>query len=157
MKRILVMIAAVLMAVQAFAQDGKDIYNRYSGREGVSAVYISPAMFSLMKALPDVPVDDGDVNFGAIIKTFDGMYILDVEDGKLASDLESELAAMVKKNRYEFLMETSDESGKMRMYVAREDDTVTDFLMTACEGAGISVISISGRMPLSELHKLIRM
>ena len=54
-------------------------------------------------------------------------------------------------------METSDESGKMRMYVAREDDTVTDFLMTACEGAGISVISISGRMPLSELHKLIRM
>lgn len=106
------MIAAVLMAVQAFAQDGKDIYNRYSGREGVSAVYISPAMFSLMKALPDVPVDDGDVNFGAIIKTFDGMYILDVEDGKLASDLESELAAMVKKTGMSFLWKHRMNPGK---------------------------------------------
>ena len=45
MKRILVMTVAVLTAVSAFAQSGKDIYNRYSGREGVSAVYISPAMF----------------------------------------------------------------------------------------------------------------
>lgn len=155
MKRILIMIAAVLMAVQAFAQDGKDIYNRYSGKEGVSAVYISPAMFNLMKSLPDVVVEDGEVNFSKIIKTFSGMYILNIEDGILAARLESEVSAMAEKGRYELLMEVSEESEKMRIYVVMDGDTVTDFLMIACEGTGVSVISISGRMPVDELQKLL--
>ena len=48
MKKIILIFAALLLAFSAFAQDGRSIYNRYSDEEGVTAVYISPAMFRLL-------------------------------------------------------------------------------------------------------------
>lgn len=56
MKRFIVMAVMLLMAVGASAQEGRNIYNRYSGGKGVSAVYISPSMFKLIGKLPDLEV-----------------------------------------------------------------------------------------------------
>ena len=50
MKKIIAISVMLLIAVGAFAQEGKRLYNKYSAQEGVSAVYISPAMFKLMKS-----------------------------------------------------------------------------------------------------------
>ena len=54
MKRIVLSIMAVLLPLAAFSQSGKSIYNKYSDCEGVSAVYISPAMFRMMGSLPSL-------------------------------------------------------------------------------------------------------
>ena len=69
MKKIIIIAAAILMTASAFAQDGKSIYNKYSDEAGVSAVYISPAMFRLMGRLPDIEVTDGEsFNLGAFVR-----------------------------------------------------------------------------------------
>lgn len=156
MKRILLAVTAILAVSQAFAQNGKEIYNRYSGKEGVSAVYISPAMFSLIKEIPDIEVESEDINLGGIIRNFSGMYILDVENPQLASNLDSEVSSMVDKGKYELLMEAVEDSERMHIYIVREGETVTDFLMLANESGGsTSVISISGNMPMEELRKIL--
>lgn len=155
MKRIVAIAALLMMALSAYAQSGKEIYNRYSGKKGVSSVYISPTMFGLMKELPDIHIESGDVNFGPIIKTFDGMYILSVEDSAIAADLEKEIGDMVSQGRFELLMEAVEESEKMRIYIVSKGDTVTDFLMLAYEPESASVISISGNMPMAELQKIL--
>ena len=72
------MISALLLisaAIASQAQDWSDIYNRYSGKDGVSSVYISPAMFKLMQKLPEVQVEAEEVDLTGIIRTFNGMYI----------------------------------------------------------------------------------
>ena len=152
-----IFIAAMLLAItfSAFAQSGKDFYNKYSGKEGVSAVYISPSMFRLMNSIPDIQFDSSDVNLGNIIKTFQGMYILDIENeilaGKLASDVEGLLAS----GKFELLVEAVDGGERVRIYIVSKGETVTDFLMVAAEKGSTSVISIQGEMPFDELEKII--
>ena len=67
MKRICAIAAAMLLTITAFAQDGKSIYNKYSDLKGVTAVYVSPAMFRLMGKIPDINLGDGDLNLSPII------------------------------------------------------------------------------------------
>ena len=52
MKKIILSMVAILMAVSMSAQNGESIYRKYSGKEGVTGVYISPAMFRMMGSLP---------------------------------------------------------------------------------------------------------
>lgn len=70
MKRAIMILLAATLAFTAAAQDWNSIYNRYSGKEGVSSVYISPAMFRLMKSLPDVEIESEDVDLGGIIMPY---------------------------------------------------------------------------------------
>lgn len=155
MKKILILSLLVFISTASFAQGGRDIYNRYSGKKGVSAVYISPTMFSLMKSLPDVEVESKDVNLGRIIKTFEGMYLLSVENPELSASLSAEIGNMVKSGRYELLMEAKDEGETARIYIIQKDGIVSDFLMIAEEEREVSVISIVGSMPLDELSAMI--
>ena len=60
MKRIIATALMLLMTVGAFAQEGKRLYNKYSDQDGVSAVYISPAMFKLIGQLPDINIESAD-------------------------------------------------------------------------------------------------
>ena len=62
MKKFIVIAAAMLLTVSAFAQDGRSIYNKYSDGKGVTSVYVSPSMFKLMRRIPDIDLGDGDVN-----------------------------------------------------------------------------------------------
>ena len=57
MKKILIIIAFLLLAMEAFGQSAKDLYNKYSDLNGVSAVYVSPAMFRMIGKLPDVDME----------------------------------------------------------------------------------------------------
>ena len=52
MKKIITILTALTLAVAAFAQSGKDLYNKYSDLEGINAVYISPAMFRMIGKIP---------------------------------------------------------------------------------------------------------
>ena len=142
-------------AISVQAQDWSDIYNRYSGKKGVSAVYISPAMFNLIKELPDIQIESDDVNLSGIIKGFSGMYILDVENSDLAASLAREIDSMVRQGRFELLMEAVEESEKMHMYIVKKGETVTDFLLLATEPGSTSVISITGNIPMAELQKIL--
>lgn len=162
MKKTVIFIFAMFMAVAAFAQGGKELYNKYSGKDGVSSVYISPTMFEMIKQIPDIEIEGGgSFNLGELIKTFDGMYILDIENAEFVSEVEKSVETMVEKGRYKLLMEAVDGGDRVHIYIVQEGDTVTDFLMLASENGGGSdggstaVISVSAKMAMSELQKLL--
>lgn len=155
MKKTILIIAAILIPLIGSAQEGKELYNKYAGKKGVQAVYISSTMFELMKSIPDMEVEGEDVNIGGIIKSMDGMYILSVEDRTLATELSDEINKRVGNGKYELLMSAIDENDTMNIYIRRKEGTVTDFVMIAVEKASTSVISISAKMPFEELRKLL--
>ena len=98
----------LLLTVGAFAQEGKRLYNKYSDQEGVSAVYISPAMFKLMGQLPDINVETADgkkMDMAPLVRSFSGFYMLSFEKKSAASaELYKEVTAMVNKGSFELLM-----------------------------------------------------
>ena len=155
MKKIYAIIAAIALALPAFAQGGKELYNKYSDLPGVSAVYISPAMFRLIGKIPDVELADEDVNFTPIIKSMNGFYLLSTEDTATGEKLYGEVSRGLNKSKYELLMEAKEDGEVMRLYSVGDSKTVTSLLMLAKDGSETTFLSIDGQMDRSKLEEVI--
>ncbi len=149
----------LLLAVGAFAQEGKKLYNKYSDQEGVSAVYISPAMFKLVGQLPDINVDmaNGEkMDVAPLVRSFSGFYMLSFEQKSAASaELYKEVTAMVNKGNFELLMEVKDSGSTIRMYTLGDEKTVSSFVCIINEDDETMFFSLEGSMDRSNLEKLI--
>jgi len=155
MKKIHILALLLLVSVSALAQNGRSLYNKYSDAPGVEAVYISPAMFRLIGKIPDVELNDGNVNFGPIIKSLSGLYILSIQKGGVAEQLADDVNRFIKKGQYELLMEAKESGEVTRMYTVGDDSTVNSFVMIAREGEETSFICIDGTIPRDRLENLI--
>ena len=119
MKHIIILAIMLLSFTAASAQEGKNIYNKYSGGKNVSAVYISPSMFKLIGQLPDLEIETADgssMNIAPLISSFQGFYMLDVSDPAVISSINKDVAAMISKGKYELLMEMKDEGDHLQIY-----------------------------------------
>jgi len=158
MKKIIIIALAVIisMASAAAQNSKKQIYIDYSGKPGVSAVYISPAMFKLMKAVPDIEINDQEVNFSRFIRTLEGMYILSIDEPGMASQLVRDVEKELRNGKHELLMEAVEGSETTRIYVIQKDSIISDLVLLARDGSSTSYISITGQMPLEEISKMIK-
>ena len=158
MKKIIILLLAfaVSMVSSAAQNSKKKIYSEYSGKPGVSAVYISPAMFKLMKTVPDIEINSQEVNFSRFIRTLEGMYILNTSDQDIASRLAKDVESELRYGKHELLMEAIEENQTTRIYIVQNDSIVSDLILLSREGHSTSYISITGEMPLDELSKMIK-
>lgn len=158
MKKIIILLLAfaVSMVSSAAQNSKKKIYSEYSGKPGVSAVYISPAMFKLMKTVPDIEINSQEVNFSRFIRTLEGMYILNTSDQDIACRLAKDVESELRYGKHELLMEAIEENQTTRIYIVQNDSIVSDLILLSREGHSTSYISITGEMPLDELSKMIK-
>ena len=158
MKKIIILLLAfaVSMVSSAAQNSKKKIYSEYSGKPGVSAVYISPAMFKLMKTVPDIEINSQEVNFSRFIRTLEGMYILNTSDQDIASRLAKDVESELRYGKHELLMEAIEENQTTRIYIVQNDSIVSDLILLSRDGHSTSYISITGEMPLDELSKIIK-
>ncbi|MBQ9310573.1 MAG: DUF4252 domain-containing protein [Bacteroidales bacterium] len=155
MKKTLILIALVLSTFTAFAQDGKSIYRKYSDEKGISAVYISPAMFRLIGRLPDINTGDGEVNLTPVIKGLTGLYIINSGNPAINSKIAKDVNKFIDSGAYEMLMEAKDEGEVVRMYTSGDDTTVTSFVLLTDEGSELTFICLDGSMEREKLENLI--
>ena len=158
MKRIIVITLMLLVATVASAQEGKNIYNKYSGNNGVSAVYISPTMFRMIGNLPDLQVETANgelMNLAPLIRTFQGFYMLDITDADIASNLRTDVENLIAKGRYELLMEVKEDEDTVNMYTVGNEKVIESFVFVASDGESLQFICIDGDMSRDEVEKLI--
>ena len=158
MKRIIILAILLLSATIASAQEGKNIYNRYSGGKGVSAVYISPSMFKIIGKLPDLEMETADgnsMNLAPLISTFHGFYMLDISNPATVSAINQEVASMISKGRYELMMEVKEEGETLQIYTSGNEKIIESFVFIASDGDSVQFICIDGEMNRSEIEKLI--
>ena len=155
MKRIIILLTALLLSISAFAQNGKSIYQKYSDADGVTAVYISPAMFRLIGTIPDLEVGEDKVNLTPIIQALTGFYIIDSENPDINGKLRADAERFINSGKYELLMEVKDSGETVRMYTMGNDRTINGFAMLATEAAEVTFISLDGEMPRKEFEALI--
>ncbi len=155
MKRIIIILAALLLSISAFAQNGKSIYQKYSDADGVTAVYISPAMFRLIGTIPDLEVGDDKVNISPLIQALTGFYVLSSENPDINGKLRADAERFINSGKYELLMEVKESGETVRMYTMGNERTINGFAMLAAEAAEVTFISLDGEMPRKEFEALI--
>lgn len=156
MKRIAVLVAALfLLTANAWSQDGKGIYNKYSDNEEVSAVYISSSMFKLIGRVPDMNVGDESMNLGPLIKSLNCMYLIDCDDPDVSREIKSDVNKFINKYKFDMLMEVKDRGETVRIYTTGNEKTVTQFILTASEQSAFTFICLDGTMSREELEKVI--
>lgn len=155
MKRIKIIAALLLAAISSFAQNGKSIYEKYSGTSDVSAVYISPAMFRLIGRIPDLSLQDGDVNLAPIIKSLSGLYIISSGQPSVTAQLKADVDKFVSSGHYELLMETKSDGEVVSMYTTGTARTVTGFVMVAIQDNEANFICLDGNMDRNDLETLL--
>lgn len=145
----------LLACMSAFAQSGKSFYQKYSDEEGVTAVYISPAMFRMMGSIPDINAGSGDVNLAPIIRSMSGMYIINSENASLNGKIYKDVTRALDSGNYELLMEAKDGGERVQIYTAGDAATVTSFILVADEGNELTFIWLDGQMPRDQLENLL--
>lgn len=154
MKNIIALAALLLLTFTGFAQDGKSIYNKYSETEGVSAVYISPAMFRLIGKIPNIQVENSDVNLSPIIQALSGMYLISSENPRINAEIKADANRFLEKNKYELLMEAKDGGETVRICTLGKD-IITGFVLLAFQQDECTFISLDGKMRREDLERLI--
>ena len=155
MKKTITTIALALVALCALAQSPKNIYSKYSDEKGVSAVYISPAMFRLIGRIPDIEMGGGEVDLAPIIKSLSGMYILDCENAKVADRLLADVKKYIGSGDYELLMEAREDGQLFRMYTVGDEKVVKSFVLISSEPGATSFISFEGEIPREKLEEAV--
>lgn len=157
MKRFITLIIMVLLVIPAaIAKDRKKLYSEYSGRPGVSAVYISPAMFKLIRSIPDVQINDQDVNLSSIISSLEGMYILSTDSRDISYQLRRDVEKELTSGRYEMLMEAVEGKETTRIFMLNDGNRISDLILLSKDGDSTSFISITGQMSMDEVSKMIK-
>lgn len=155
MKRFILIFTLLALSVSALAQNGKQLYSKYSDLPGMEAVYISPAMFRIIGKIPDVELNDKDVNFSSIIKSMTGFYILNAKDTETGAKLFADVKHFIDAGKYELLMEAKDDGEVVRMYTVGDEKTVTSFVMLARDKDEVSFISFDGNMDRQEMENIL--
>lgn len=155
MKRFALIIAAAVLSLSAIAQDGKSIYNKYSNEEGVSAVYISPAMFRLIGKIPEIKTEENGVDLSPIIRSLTGMYIISTSNPKVRGKIHDEASRFVKSKKYELLMEAKDNGEAMNMYTIGNDKIINGFVFLAQDGEETSFICFDGNIDRKQFEDTV--
>ena len=155
MKRIYLLLMLLTLAVTAFAQDGKSLYNKYSERDAVQAVYISPAMFRLIGRLPDMQVGGSSLDLETLVKNMSGFYLLTIEKKAVADELAKDVQQFVTKGRYELLMEAKESGEVSQIYTIGDDATIRSFVLFTRDDEEATFLSMDGEIPREALEQVL--
>ena len=155
MKKIIAAVVLLLAAISMQAQSAKNLYRKYGDEKGVTAVYISPAMFRLIGHLPNVELDDEDLDLRPILKSITGMYILNCENAVVADKLLNDVEKMLDSGEYEMLLEAREEGELTRMFTNGNNQVVRSFILLNIEDDEVTFISFEGNIPREDLENAI--
>ena len=155
MKKISLIIIALMASIAMQAQDYMSLYQKYSDDERVTAVYISPAMFKLIGKLPEVKIEDNGVDFGPMIKSMTGFYLLQTEDKDLADKIFKDVSKVVNGHKFETLMEVKDKGERVNVFSLGDKNFLKSLLFTAFQGNETTFISIDGLIKRDDVENAI--
>ena len=152
MKKTIIVAVLALLSMSAFAQDAKSIYNKYSGQEGVTGVYISGSMFKMMGEMPEIPLGEDGTDLTPYIKAMDGFYLLNApRNDAMVKDAEN----LVKSGKYEMMMEVTDEGDHVRIFTSKKGNMITGFLILVDDSSEYLFICMDGQISEEDFQKLI--
>lgn len=153
------MIKTVLCAVMAFtclnAQAQVKAFEKYSEMNGVAYVYISKAMLSALSgrlnSMPTMP----NVNAQALVGKLSAIQLVHAEKNDIRAKLKSDVQGIVKKDKYELLMQVKEDGNKADIYqnIGPQQSAV---VMLVEESDGVTAVVFSGKFTTEDVMKMVK-
>lgn len=152
MKRIFMGGMLMLLTLTAIGQESAvdKVFDKYSGKEGYTTVYISSFMFNLLNSLE---TDDPEYNeFKKATSGINSIRILTQDGG--GADFGAELISMLPRSEYKEMMVVK-EQGEEVLFLAREQGgKITEFLLIVSGDDDDALIAITGDIDLESISSI---
>ena len=155
MKKALIILSFLILSINALAQDSKYIYNKYSDEKGVSAVYISPAMFKMIGRLPEIDTGNGAQDLSGVINSLKGFYLISTENPKIVESIKADVKKFINNGKYELMMEAKDDGMATRFYTIGDGDIINSFVMSAYDEGECTFICLDGLINREKLESIL--
>lgn len=147
MKKIILVMVMALTCNMMFAQSA--LFKKYDNVKGVSTVYISKALLSL---IPEMHTGNKDIS--KIAGKLDHVQILSCERPSLVSEIESEAISYFKNGGYTNLMKVSDDGGQTIIYGKSLDNGKNEFVLFSYMDDEVNIINVMGKVTLNDIKQI---
>ena len=153
MKKTIAMSMILLIGMVMFGQKSAvdKVFDKYSGKEGYTTVYISSFMFNLLSSL-----ETDDPEYNEFKKATSGIKEIKIltQDGGDSESFGKELLEMLPRSEYKEMMKVKEE-GEEVLFLARESGgKITEFLLIVSGGSDDVLIAITGDIDLESLSSI---
>ena len=127
------------------------VFDKYSGKDGYTTVYISSFMFNMLNSLES---DDPDYNeFKKATAGISSIKILTQEGGN-SEAFGAELLEMLPRSEYQEMMVVKDQDEDVLFLAREEGGRITEFLLIVSGGGEDALIAITGDIDLESISKI---
>jgi hypothetical protein len=150
----------LLMPLFANAQSVMDkLFDKYSGTEGITSVYISKYMFDMFRNDQSVPKTEEE-SMNQVISKLNGIKILVTDDDPatpIPVNLYQEIMKVLPTSAYKEIMVVKENDQDIKFFVKEEKGRVAELLMVIGGKTKESVlISIQGDIDMKNISKLAK-
>ncbi len=152
MKKIILSFLLLASVSYTFAQ--KNPFEKFSEMDGVTSVYISKTMLSLIPQ--NSKMDYGGVNVGGFLNKLSSILILTSEDKKIAPQMLSLANDRVKGRDYELLMRVkSDDNDNINFFMKGKPEKISELIMIVAGNDGENVVmQFLGDFTLQDIQQM---
>lgn len=135
----------------AIAQTPVDeLFDKYSGQEGFTSVYITSYMFSMF-----TDIETNDPEFDELVKNLKGIKILATDETyKGNANFYKEIIDKLPMSEYKELMVIKEKDQDIKFLVNEKDGKIIELLLIAGGKDENALISIQGNIDLKNISKL---
>jgi len=153
MKRIVIGGILMMLSLSVIAQKSAvdKVFDKYSGKDGYTTVYISSFMFNMLNSLE---TDDPEYNeFKKATAGINSIKILTQEGGD-SEAFGAELLEMLPRSEYQEMMVVKDQDEDVLFLAREENGRITEFLLIVSGGGDDALIAITGDIDLESISKI---
>ena len=157
MKKIVFFIVSAIIAINIQSQSPADeIFDKYSGMEGFTTVYISKYMFDLFK---DVENEDVSDEMQEAISRLNSIKILATDDDpgtKTSVNLYEEVIKNLPEEEYKELMVIKEKDENVQFLIREKNKKVIELLLLVDSPDESVMISIQGDIDMKNISKITK-
>ena len=143
----------MMFTLSAFGQKSAvdKVFDKYSGKEGYTTVYISSYMFNLLSSL-----ESDDPEYNEFKKATSGISSIKIltQDGGNSESFGKELIAMLPRSEYKEMMVVKDQEEEVLFLAREEGDKIIEFLLIVSGGGEDALIAIQGDIDMESISKI---
>ena len=156
MKKIIIILLVVLSPIWLFAQNSKlnDFFDKYSGQEGYTSVYITKYMFELFAKISD---EKEDKEFKELTSKLNAIKILTADstmEVRNGGKFQKELLQILPKSNYKDLMIIKEGKQDIRFLIREEKSKISELVMIITGQGEAVLIFLEGDIDLKNVSKL---
>ena len=157
MKKIIIIYVLAVITISLWSQSPADkVFDRYSGAEGFTTVYITKYMFDLFKDMENNNVSD---EMQEAISRLNSIKILATDDDpetKTSINLYDEVMKNLPQEEYKELMVIKEQDENVRFLIREKDDKVVELLLLVGSPDESAMISIQGDIDMKNIARITK-